>query len=626
MIIQRVLVISILVFIEGILLGGIHEVEAQSLDTLNVGIIPFKTHEQVLESYQPLFEYIGEQIEVPVKIELVNEGDLGYLLAKRRFDIGIFTPFPYLRAKQDFPELEIFASHIINGKDHYTGAFVTTNDSKIVKIGDLKGRRVMFVKPTSTSGFLYPKGILEEYNIDLEEEDIAYDFSGGHDQSLLSLEQGLVDAIAIDLNSLTSKSPSIDSFRVLHTYSVPYHAYVFSPDVVGALKSNILETMLSANKDPEIRPAFKNELGIEKWVGRNDDYYNSMRRYLQFTRIKPAIRPRIDTKPSARASFAKTGDLLDVLMDNIINELRESERFIVTTVNNQNNFHELKLDVSMIQDIYQCQIYLDNNRIEYFTDVDLPNLQKEIPKGITQAVLTEFTIETELLKNDTSWFITYGRDDGIDEVDYQFVLSEEDGSNHIIPNDEIIRLEERNTYFKENDRMYPQQTISVQYAGKAFKTNLTSSMPENNDLVFKNFWDDKDNQWGIIGLVVTLVGVIIGWYFTRKKQKRFRNMLFESNQLLLQYIKGHYKLDNEVIAHKEKINQFLEKGYITENQYLILKHRIEDIHNIIQQILGDPEGLDSSIINEVKEIINDGVLTEKEYSRLVALVQQRKPS
>jgi len=103
-------------------------------------------------------------------------------------------------------------------------------------------------------------------------------------------------------------------------------------------------------------------------------------------------------------------------------------------------------------------------------------------------------------------------------------------------------------------------------------------------------------------------------------------MLYESNQLLLEYIRGHYKLDNEVIAHKEKINQFLEKGHITENQYLILKHRIEDIHNIIQQILKEPESLDKNLRNEVKDIIEDGVLTEKEYSRLVALVQQNKPT
>ncbi len=101
-------------------------------------------------------------------------------------------------------------------------------------------------------------------------------------------------------------------------------------------------------------------------------------------------------------------------------------------------------------------------------------------------------------------------------------------------------------------------------------------------------------------------------------------MLYESNRLLLEYIQGRYKLDNEIIAHKDKINQFLEKGYISENQYLILRNRVEDIHNLINQIMNHPEELEEPLRREVEDIIDDGVITEKEYSRLVALVQQIK--
>jgi len=605
---------------------GMEKAMAQEGDTLRVGIIPYKTPQQIIETYTPLFEYVGRQIDRPMKVSLVNEDDLGYLLANKSFDLGVFTPFPYLRAKADFPSLEVFASHIVEGEDHLSGAILASKNGPIKEISDLRGRNMQFVKPTSTSGFLYPKGILAEYDLDLENGDITYQFSGGHDLSLQSLERNETDAIAIDIHGLPEEAPSVDNFLRLYSYTIPYHAYVFSPTIPSSLKQQILQVMLSADKDPDIRVALHNELGIEKWVARNDNYYNPLRRYLQFTRIKPAIRPRIDTKASARASFAKTGDMLDVLMDNIINELKESDRFLVTTIDNQNNFHELRLDVSMIQNVYQCQIYLDNTRIEYFTNIDLDNLQREIPKAITQAVLSEFTIETEMLRKDSIWFITYGTEDGINIADYEFVLLNEDGSEAVLRKDQMLSMDERHTYFKDTKGLTPEQKIEIRYHGKEFKTNLTSSMPEKETNKLDRFWDDKDNQWGIIGLVVTLIGVIIGGYFTRKKQKLFRNMLYESNQLLLEYIRGHYKLDNEVIAHKEKINQFLEKGHITENQYLILKHRIEDIHNIIQQILKEPESLDKNLRNEVKDIIEDGVLTEKEYSRLVALVQQNKPT
>ncbi len=256
---------------------GVEKAMAQEADTFRVGIIPYKTPQLIVETYTPLLEYVGKQIGRPVRVSLVNKDDLGYLLANKSFDLGIFTPFPHLRAKDNSPSLEVFASHVVEGENSFTGAILASKDGPIKEISDLRGRNMQFVKPTSTFGFLYPKGILAEYDLDLDKGDITYQFSGGHDLSLQSLERNETDAIAIDIHSMLKEAPLLDNFFRLYSYVIPYHAYVFSPTIPGALKPQVLKVMLSADKDPQIRATFNNELGIKKWVARNDKGWSTYR-------------------------------------------------------------------------------------------------------------------------------------------------------------------------------------------------------------------------------------------------------------------------------------------------------------------------------------------------------------
>ena len=591
-------------------------------DTLRVGIIRYKTPEQVRETYEPLFERVASQLERVVSLDLVDEEELGYFLMNQQYDIGIFPPFPYLRSKEDFPELEVFGSHLIEGDSQFTGAILTQVSSPTTSLEELAGKHMTFVKPTSTSGFLFPKGILQEHDIDLEMGDISYEFSGGHDLSLYALTEGKTDAIAIDKQVVAEMDSLMEQVKALFTYHIPYHAYVFSPNLNSKTRTEIKNMMFEAHKNPQTRKLFQNILGITQWIPQNEAYYNPLRRYLRFARVKPSIKTRIQVKDQATASLQSKGDLIDLMYDNIANDLKETHRFLVTDITHQNHFHDLRLVISMIDDKYHCQTYLDDKRIEYFTEVSQIELIEEVPKGITQALLEEFPIQSELLNRGEEWFITYGTDDGINPDSYSFGLQKGNGKRTPLGEKSLLRMETLNTFFHPTGSFEQGDKIIVTYEGKEFQTSLNSSMPK--EVEGSSFWDDKDNQWGVIGLVVTLIGVIVGSFFSNRKKKRFRNMLYASNKLLLEYIQGRYRLDNEILAHKDKINQFLEKGYISENQYLILRNRIEDIHGLINQIMDHPEELEKSIREEVEQIIEDGEITEKEYSRLVSIVQQKK--
>ncbi len=593
-------------------------------DTLHIGIIRFKTPELVLQTYEPLFEKVAKELDRVVSLKLVDETDLGYTLNEGMFDIGIFPPFAYLRSKEDFPDLAVFGSHLIGGSDQFDGAIMTLQTAPIQKILDLRGKRMMFVKPSSTSGFLFPKGVLKEHQIDIEAGDLSFEFSGGHDLSLMALLNHKVDAIAVDKRAVSEMDSLIEQVKVIFPYSIPYHAYVFSPKLDQEIRNQIKTSIFQAHKNPLLKGLFPNSLGISQWSPQNDSYYNPLRRFLRFVRVKPTLKLTIEVKNQASEAFKSKGDLLDLLRDNLANELRETHRFLVTNITHQNHYHSLDLDISLIDEAYHCQIYLDDKRIEYFTDISLDQFVDEVPMGITKAVLDEFVIESEILHTGEEWFITFGTNDGLTTEDYQFTLVKSDETTQALHAEHILSIDPLNTYLSPSLPLGEGDKLIIGYRGTEFENSLHSNMPGEIEPE-ESFWQNKDNQWGVIGLVVTLIGVIIGSFFSTRKKKRFRTMLYESNKLLLEYIQGRYKLDNEIIAHKDKINQFLEKGYISENQYLILRNRVDDIHHLINQIMNHPEDLELSLRKEVEDIIQDGVITEKEYSRLVAMVQKNKP-
>ena len=589
-------------------------------DTLKVGLIKYKSEEDFIATYEPFVQYIAKKLDKTPYYEIVSEEELGYRLANKEFDLGIFTPFPYLDAKLSFPELEVFGGHKVNGADYYVGAIMVHKESEIKSFENLKAKRFLFVKESSTSGFKYPKGIFKEHNIDIDSGFFDYSFSGGHDESVRLLLDKEIDGIAIDESGLDNlETAEKENIRWLKQYEVPYHAYLFAPSLDQELKNRIQQIMFEAHTVPasQNNRMFKNSLGITQWVARDDDYYNPLRRYLRIVRVKPSIMLKIEARKTAQDALDKEGDLMHVLEDDIMNELKQSKRFAMIGDTTQQNPLVLKVALSLIGDKYRCQAYLGDARV-LSENVNLETLQKSIPPMIVMRLLNHLPIETELLHNGEDWFITFGSNDGLDVENYEFLINLPDGEQHHIEAGGIQEMTDLNTFFKSEDTYQKGETVSINFVQTELKAYLRS---KDEYVEEAGFWDHLDNVWGVIGIVVGLISVAVGSFFTKRKHRRFRRMLDESNELLKEYIDGKYKLDNKIIESKQKLRKFLEKGHISENQYLILKNRLEDIHQVINVLLINSGTVPSEIHEEVREIIKDGVITEKEYAQLMKLVK-----
>lgn len=547
----------------------------QSQNTLRVGIIKYKTEEKLIDTYTPMMEYLGEKLNLKTSLEIVDEEKLGYELTQGTYDIGIFKPFPYLKTKVNFPELEVFASQSVKHKDFYVGIIVAKKSSGIKTLSDFQDKKFLFIKPTSTSGFRYPKGIFKEYDIDIEAGFFNYDFSYDHGKAIVALMEDEVDGIAVSKDALLDhKTFSKEDYVILQEYEVPNHAYVLSPKLDSIRQTEIKDVMLNTFKDPESKKLFDNPLNITKWIKKDDNYYNYLRRYLRLVRVKPGIRSVLDLKSSAKNVLSKKGDVVSILQDNIYNDLIETNRFSGNT-EASNNKHVVRVALSLVDEgVFHYQVYFNDQRVSE-SNIAEKDLIKELPKLATASALTHLVIKTKLLSNGKDWFVTYGTNDGLNKENYIFNVKDEKGNKTEL---KVKSISELNTHFELSDDMNEGQIVSMDYVSTEYsKDQISVSVLDNLDA--DNFW--KDNFWDKLGLLggasIAVSSAILGWFLSSRKKQRFKSMLTDTNQLLKDFHDEQIEHEQRIIELKESYSTELEKGNITENQFLILKHKIDEI-------------------------------------------------
>ena len=594
-------------------------------DTLKVGLIKYKKGDIAAQVYKPLVEYIARKIDRIPYLEVVDDEQLGYELSNNKYDIGIFTPFPYLESKIHYPELEPFATNSVRNQSTYKGAIIVKKSSKIKTLYDLKGKKFLFIRPSSTSGYKVPKSIFLEYNINIDSGFFHYDFSKRHTKSIQMLLADSVSGIAIDLEGLEDfPKQDIDKLLILEEYDVPNQAYVFSPSMSQEFKNRIKKVMFNAYKDPTKDSLFLNELEINNWVPADDELFNPLRRYLRLVRIKPYTKINFDIAESAKQSLAKKGDLLDIIYDNIEDEIKSCKRFADKSPNHENvdNFYNISISLSRMDKGYYYQIYLNDDRIDkgLLTENELISSLHAIT---INAVLNTMDISAQLLQIKNKWFITYGANDGINVQDYIFTLENgsENGNEQELEIDTITDL---NTFIKSENGFLKGHKIKIKYTktGKQLNYFGLDALEVDGNGDKEGFWDKLDNIWGVIGIIVALITILISYLLSKRKHKRFRNMLYNSNDLLKDYIEGKFKIEARLIEQREAINRGLEVGHINENQFMILTTRLEDIRNVIENQQLKSEIHRPEVKSEIDKILADGKITEKEYTRIMSLISK----
>ena len=170
---------------------------------LIMGLSPIANSEKLIEDTAPLHKMLGDEIGRPVE-GFIATNYIGVVeaLGTGTIDFALIPPFAYILANKKNGTEALLTSIGKHDEPGYYSVLIVRTDSGIEKVEDLKGKKVAFVDPSSTSGYIFPAVILKDHGIDIE-KDITYQFAGGHDKALQLLVNGDVDAIGTYEDAIT---------------------------------------------------------------------------------------------------------------------------------------------------------------------------------------------------------------------------------------------------------------------------------------------------------------------------------------------------------------------------------------------------------------------------------------
>lgn len=210
------------------LLAGLAQAEGERI--LRFGSYATERPTEELRKMEPFRQAIEQNLRakgLPVKIDVrifptYEEGIKA--LRQGEIDFSRLGPASYVLARQQAPNLTLMASEAHEGDKLFSGVIVVRQDSPIKALADLKGRRMAFGDPNSTTGRYLAQATLLKAGI--QAKDLAsFSYLGRHDKVVYAVSNGLFDAGACNERTF-QKYADARSLRVLASFPSPTQAWV----------------------------------------------------------------------------------------------------------------------------------------------------------------------------------------------------------------------------------------------------------------------------------------------------------------------------------------------------------------------------------------------------------------
>ncbi len=183
-------------------------------------------------------------------------------------DGGLLTLFEYLFAHQQHGVEAALRVLRGAGETHHRGEIVTLKESPLRSLADMKGKRIAYVEPASTTGFLLAAKALADAGVNVD-----HVFAGTHAAALKELEAGNVDAAA------TYAAPRAGtSLRTLAaTGEIPNEPVFFRKGLQQDLVRRISDALVRISKTPtgrDLLPKLANITGFSPT--QSSDYQTAL--------------------------------------------------------------------------------------------------------------------------------------------------------------------------------------------------------------------------------------------------------------------------------------------------------------------------------------------------------------
>lgn len=267
-----------------------------SFKTLNFAFIPADDAAKTFNDNKELLAYLKQALGVEVK-GTVGTSYSAVIEAQRakKVELGYYGPFSYILAHQVANVQCFLQGQKADGKiASYNSLIITTADSPLNTLADIKGKTFSFVDPASTSGHLVPAyTLLTKANL-TDQKDYKSNYAGSHPASYLAVVNKKVDAgaIASDIFGQGVAQGSIDKSKVKiidTSFDIVGSPVGIRSDISAADSDVLLQAFLALNdqKNTNLYKTFVLSapdggggfgLGTVKLVKGDDSAYDELRK------------------------------------------------------------------------------------------------------------------------------------------------------------------------------------------------------------------------------------------------------------------------------------------------------------------------------------------------------------
>ena len=260
---------------------------AVDASTLVFGVVPDSVDTQT--NYQPLMDYLAAESGKTVEYhESTDYAALIEAAVAGKIDVASFAGFSYVTATINGAKITPISSIITEegAEPGYFSEAIVPKGSPISSIDEFAGKKVCFVDPSSTSGYLFPSYTLLEAGID-PETDLTPVFAGKHDVSVQKVAQGTECEVGFAEDSEVAKSDQVTS--ILAT-QVPGAPIVVSDTLPAGLKTELtdilgevtVDEIIASGIDSADSEAFRSVFYATQPV--DDGYYDLIRDICETTK------------------------------------------------------------------------------------------------------------------------------------------------------------------------------------------------------------------------------------------------------------------------------------------------------------------------------------------------------
>jgi phosphonate transport system substrate-binding protein len=250
-------------------------------NALRVAVAAMISPKETFVYYRELLDYIGAKSGHGVQlIQRRTYEEVNALFPKGEIDLAFICTGPYAASREKFG-FEALATPQVRGQPFYQSYLIVPKESSYKKIEDLKGRVFAFTDPDSNTGAMVPRFWLAQLGETPESFFSRTIFTYSHDNSILAVAKGLVDAAAVDGHQweyFERFSPGYTSKTRVIRKSQPFGSppFVASGRLKEQLRAQIQELMLSMHTDPEGKRILDSLL-IDRFVAPREEWYEPVR-------------------------------------------------------------------------------------------------------------------------------------------------------------------------------------------------------------------------------------------------------------------------------------------------------------------------------------------------------------